>query len=96
MMKPIKHTTVIIALIVLTACNKQPSINNYICDNAPAKLDIISNKQAKLSFYDHDYMLNHEVSASGSKYINQEVLLWSKGEQAMLIINGKKYQCSSN
>ncbi|WP_407070242.1 MliC family protein [Pseudoalteromonas sp. SK18] len=96
MMKPIKHTTVIIALIVLTACNKQPSINNYICDNAPAKLDIISNKQAKLSFYDHDYMLNHEVSASGSKYINQEVLFWSKGEQAMLIINGKKYQCSSN
>nr|WP_175611411.1 MliC family protein [Pseudoalteromonas sp. SK18] len=95
-MKPIKHTTVIIALIVLTACNKQPSINNYICDNAPAKLDIISNKQAKLSFYDHDYMLNHEVSASGSKYINQEVLFWSKGEQAMLIINGKKYQCSSN
>lgn len=96
MMKPIKHTTVIIALIVLTACNKQPSINNYICNSAPAKLDIISNKQAKLSFYDHDYMLNHEVSASGSKYINQEVLFWSKGEQAMLIINGKKYQCSSN
>ncbi len=95
-MKPIKHTTVIIALIVLTACNKQPSINNYICDNAPAKLDIISNKQAKLSFYNHDYILNHEVSASGSKYINQEVLFWSKGEQAMLIINGKKYQCSSN
>ena len=95
-MKPIKHTTVIIALIVLTACNKQPSINNYICDNAPAKLDIISNKQAKLSFYDHNYILNHEVSASGSKYINQEVLFWSKGEQAMLIINGKKYQCSSN
>ena len=95
-MKPIKHTTVIIALIVLTACNKQPSINNYICDNAPAKLDIISNKQAKLSFYDHDYMLNHEVSASGSKYINQEVLFWSKGEQAMLIIKGKKYHCNTN
>ncbi len=94
-MKPIKHTTVIIALIVLTACNKQPSINNYICDNAPAKLDIISNKQAKLSFYDHDYMLNHEVSASGSKYINQEVLFWSKGEQAMLIIKGKKYHCNT-
>ena len=95
-MKPIKHTTVIIALIVLTACNKQPSINNYICDNAPAKLDIISNKQAKLSFYDHDYMLNHEVSASGSKYINQEVLFWSKGEQAMLIIKGKKYHCKTS
>ncbi|GAA62617.1 hypothetical protein P20311_0390 [Pseudoalteromonas sp. BSi20311] len=95
-MKPIKHTTVIIALIVLTACNKQPSINNYICDNAPAKLDIISNKQAKLSFYDHDYMLNHEVSASGSKYINQEVLFWSKGEQAMLIIKGKKYHCNTS
>ncbi|HCP98285.1 MAG TPA: hypothetical protein DIT74_11315 [Pseudoalteromonas sp.] len=91
-----KHTTVIIALIVLTACNKQPSINNYICDNAPAKLDIISNKQAKLSFYDHDYMLNHEVSASGSKYINQEVLFWSKGEQAMLIIKGKKYHCNTS
>ena len=95
MMKPIKHTTVIIALIVLTACNKQPSINNYICNSAPAKLDIISNKQAKLSFYDHDYMLNHEVSASGSKYINQEVLFWSKGEQAMLIIKGKKYHCNT-
>ncbi len=94
-MKPIKHTTVIIALIVLTACNKQPSINNYICNSAPAKLDIISNKQAKLSFYDHDYMLNHEVSASGSKYINQEVLFWSKGEQAMLIIKGKKYHCNT-
>lgn len=95
-MKPIKHTTVIIALIVLTACNKQPSINNYICNSAPAKLDIISNKQAKLSFYDHDYMLNHEVSASGSKYINQEVLFWSKGEQAMLIIKGKKYHCNTD
>ncbi len=95
-MKPIKHTTVIIALIVLIACNKQPSINNYICNSAPAKLDIISNKQAKLSFYDHDYMLNHEVSASGSKYINQEVLFWSKGEQAMLIIKGKKYHCNTD
>ncbi len=91
-----KHAIVIIALIALTACNKQPVTNNYVCDNALAKLDIISNKQAKLSFYDHDYILNHEVSASGSKYINQEVLFWSKGEQAMLIINGKKYQCSSN
>jgi membrane-bound inhibitor of C-type lysozyme len=91
-----KHAIVIIALIALTACNKQPVTNNYVCDNATAKLDIISNKQAKLSFYDHDYILNHEVSASGSKYINQEVLFWSKGEQAMLIINGKKYQCSNN
>ena len=91
-----KHAIVIIALIALTACNKQPVTNNYVCDNAPAKLDIIRNEQAKQSFYDHDYILNHEVSASGSKYINQEVLFWSKGEQAMLIINGKKYQCSSN
>lgn len=70
-----KHAIVIIALIALTACNKQPVTNNYVCDNVPAKLDIISNKQAKLSFYDHDYILNHEVSASGSKYINQEVFM---------------------
>ena len=91
-----KHAIVIIALIALTACNKQPVTTNYMCDNTAAQLDIISNKQATIRFNKHDYLLTHEVSASGSKYINTKVLFWSKGEQAMLIIDGKKYQCTSN
>ncbi|MCK8104471.1 MliC family protein [Pseudoalteromonas sp. 2CM36K] len=91
-----KHYAITITLIALVACNEQPITTNYMCDNTAAQLDIISNKQATLRFNKHDYLLTHEVSASGSKYINNKVLFWSKGEQAMLIINGKKYQCTSN
>ena len=91
-----KYYAIAIGLLSISACNEQPVISHYLCNQAPAKLDIISNKHATLSFNNQDYLLNHEVSASGAKYINKEVLFWSRGNQAMLIINGEKYHCSIN
>jgi membrane-bound inhibitor of C-type lysozyme len=47
-----------------------------------------------LTFKDNEFLLNRQVSGSGVKYSADNVLFWSKGDEAMLILKGKKYQCS--
>ncbi|TMO34471.1 hypothetical protein CWC25_22705, partial [Pseudoalteromonas sp. S4389] len=43
-----------------------------------------------LSFVYNTNTLYREVSGSGVKYSDDHVLFWSKGDEAMLILNGKK------
>lgn len=87
------HIVVITCLLCLTACSKEPSSIPYLCNDKPLLLNVIDDSSAELTFSNKKYMLMNEQSASGVKYINKEVLFWSKERSAMLIIAGKKYKC---
>ncbi|MEI8704993.1 MliC family protein [Pseudoalteromonas sp. B62] len=52
-------------------------------------LSIINDKYAELTFNNKTHLINHEKSASGNKYISENVLFWGKDNHAMLIISGK-------
>jgi membrane-bound inhibitor of C-type lysozyme len=85
----------IIALTVLglSACN-EPTINTrYLCNQKEATLSVINEQTAALTLNNNTYQLSREKSASGNKYINKNVLFWSKDNEAMLIIEGTKYHC---
>ncbi|ASM52471.1 MULTISPECIES: MliC family protein [Pseudoalteromonas] len=85
----------IIALTVLglSACN-EPTINTrYLCNQKEATLSVINEQTAALTLNNNTYQLSREKSASGNKYINKNVLFWSKDSEAMLIIEGTKYHC---
>ena len=87
------YFAILACLLSLTACSDQQISTTYLCDKHTVKLIAINQKNAELTFNNHTYLLNRERSASGNKYINEDVLFWGKGNNAMLIIAGKKYQC---
>jgi len=87
------HLVIVINLLSLTACSDQQIRTAYLCDKSTVNLNVINQSNAELTFNNHTYLLNRERSASGNKYINEDVLFWSKGKNAMLIVAGKKYQC---
>jgi len=80
------------SMLTLSACNDAPKNSHYVCNDHAVKLahqgDI-----AILTLNGQTYALNKEPSASGVKYINEQVLFWSKADEAMLIVSGKKYHC---
>ncbi|TGV19105.1 hypothetical protein E5N72_03035 [Pseudoalteromonas sp. MEBiC 03607] len=83
-----------LALVTLCACAEQATANNYLCDNGLTASIVDNNEdEATLSFVDNTYTLYREVSGSGIKYSDDHVLFWSKGDEAMLILKGKKYHC---
>jgi membrane-bound inhibitor of C-type lysozyme len=88
------YLALIAILLSLTACSDLKTSTAYQCDDESVKLNIINNSEAELIFNNKVHVLNHEKSASGNKYINEEVLFWGKGNEAMLIIAGKKRQCT--
>ena len=90
------HMVIMASILSLTACSDQQISTPYLCNKNTAILNVINNKNAELIFNNDIYLLNQEKSASGNKYINEDVLFWGKGNNAMLIIAGKKYQCTTN
>jgi membrane-bound inhibitor of C-type lysozyme len=90
------HLVIVASLLSLTACSDQQISTAYLCNKNTVILNVINNKNAELTFNNDIYLLNHEESASGNKYINENVLFWGKGNNAMLIVAGKKYQCTTN
>ncbi|MCQ8891306.1 MliC family protein [Pseudoalteromonas carrageenovora] len=88
------HIAIIAGLLSLTACSEQQNSATYNCGKQNAVLNIINGSQAKLVFNKKTHLLSHEESASGNKYINEKVLFWGKGKEAMLIIEGNKLQCN--
>ena len=87
------YLAIVSGLLSLTACNDPQISTTYLCDKSTVNLNVINQSNAELTFNNHTYLLNRERSASGNKYINEDVLFWGKGNNAMLIIAGKKYQC---
>ncbi|GAA58813.1 hypothetical protein P20652_0670 [Pseudoalteromonas sp. BSi20652] len=90
------HLAIIASLLNLAACGELPGTTTYNCEGINTKLNITNNSEAELIFNNKAYTLNHEKSASGNKYISEEVLFWGKENKAMLIIAGKKRQCIKN
>ena len=88
-----KYPIIIITLLTLSACTEHTTTYRYSCNTIPAEL-VVNEQQATLNFNNENYILNSEISASGAKYANKDALFWGKGEQAMMIINGEKYQCA--
>ena len=84
-----------LALVTLCACAEQSAPSNYLCDGTLSASIVENNdEEARLTFKDNEFLLNRQVSGSGVKYSADNVLFWSKGDEAMLILKGKKYQCS--
>jgi len=76
-------------LTTLLACSESTSILNIQCDNALATVKI-NPSTIGFSLGEKHYQLKQRVSASGSKYQNEQVTVWLKGDDAMIIINQVK------
>ncbi len=84
-----------LTLITICACSEQSAVSNYLCgQNLRVSIVEHNNDEATLRFNDQQFSLYRQVSGSGVKYSTEDVLLWSKGDEAMLILNGKKCRCS--
>ncbi|MGO2010488.1 MAG: MliC family protein [Pseudoalteromonas sp.] len=91
------YKTLLIALGVfgISACTEQPQTQTFACDNQlTATLTSIDNKSATLKYNQKEYQLTKKKGASGVKYSNDNALFWSKGSEAMLIIEGNKQTCN--
>jgi len=66
-----------------------------LCDEGSTATLINTNEEdAILEYNQNNYQLTKQRSASGVKYSNDNALFWSKGNEAMLIINGNKHTCN--
>lgn len=90
------NIAIIVSLLSLIACSEQQVNTTYLCGKKKLTLSIINDKYAELTFNNETHLINHEKSASGNKYISENVLFWGKDNHAMLIISGKKQQCIIN
>ncbi len=82
-------------LITLSACTQQENIDTFTCDSKlNATITNQDEESATLDYNKHQYQLIRQRSASGVKYTNENVLFWTKGKEAMLIIDGNKYHCN--
>lgn len=82
-------------LLALTACTEHTNSAVYVCNKQQIAI-ITSNadETAELNYHHTTYPLVRQKSASGVKYSNENVLFWTKGNEAMLIINGYKQHCN--
>jgi len=82
-------------LLALTACSEQAQSDVYSCDNnLTATITSEDDENAKLEYNQQQYQLVRQKSASGVKYTNDDILFWTKGNEAMLIIDGNKHHCN--
>lgn len=82
------------SLLTLTACSEQATDDVYACDSKK-NATIISqdDETATLEYEQQKHQLVRQQSGSGVKYSNNDVLFWTKGNEAMLIIAGNKHHC---
>lgn len=91
------YKTLLIALSVLglSACAEQSQSQTFACDaDLTATLTSVDEQNAVLKYNQQEFQLTKQRGASGVKYGNDDVLFWSKGNEAMLIINGNKHTCN--
>ena len=90
------HLAFVISLLSLIACSDKQLSTLYSCDANTLVIKPINDEKAKLTFNHQTHSLNYEKSASGNKYINEDVLFWGKENNTILIVAGKKHQWSIN
>jgi membrane-bound inhibitor of C-type lysozyme len=82
-------------LLVLAGCTEHTKSEVYMCEGLQiATITSHSDEIAELNYNHIEYQLVRKNSASGVKYSNENVLFWTKGNEAMLIINGHKQHCN--
>lgn len=90
-----KSIFLITSLLALAACSKQTQSDAYSCDNKlTATITSEDEESANFEYNQKQYQLVRQQSASGVKYTNDDVLFWTKGKEAMLIIDGNKHHCN--
>ncbi|MBB1292496.1 MAG: membrane-bound inhibitor of C-type lysozyme [Pseudoalteromonas rhizosphaerae] len=90
-----KILLIALGVISLSACTEQLNSQSFSCDSQLSAV-ITSNDEesATLNYNQVNHSLTKQISASGVKYTNEDVLFWTKGNEAMLIIDGNKYHCN--
>ncbi|MCQ8879599.1 MliC family protein [Pseudoalteromonas shioyasakiensis] len=89
-----KATFLAMSLLTLAACSEQAKSDVYSCDNQQAAtITSTTDENAVLDYNQQQYQLVKQQSASGVKYTNDDVLFWTKGNEAMLIVDGNKHHC---
>ena len=48
----------------------------------------------ELNIGDALHVLQHQPAASGAKYVNDQVLFWNKGDEALLEMTGQREACT--
>lgn len=83
------------SLLTISACSEKAHTNVYSCDNKKMAT-IISHdaESATLHYINKRYQLTRQRSASGVKLNSEEVLFWTKANEAVLIIDGNKVHCN--
>jgi len=90
-----KSLLIALGVLSLSACTEPQNSQSYSCDSQlTAVIKSESEETASLTYNQVTYQLTQQSSASGVKYSNDDVLFWTKGNEAMLIIDGNKYHCN--
>ncbi|MFV0626791.1 MAG: MliC family protein [Alphaproteobacteria bacterium] len=89
-----KKAFLILSMTILCACStidnfKGKNKFEYQCGTQEAQFVTSRGEEALLIFNENKYLLKQTISASGAKYINEDenVIFWSKGNEASLEIN---------
>ena len=83
----------------LTGCCRMPDpftenpAENYVCENdieLTATYEVLGNtSQVQLLLSDdREYILTHDISASGARYSESDTVFWNKGDEALLELDG--------
>ncbi|WP_404341525.1 MliC family protein [Pseudoalteromonas mariniglutinosa] len=92
-----KTIVIMFILIMLSACSGVSTSQAFICENQLFAVISDDNKnKIILRFNKKTYRLTLQASASGAKYVNDSILFWSKGNEAILIIDGVKQRCQQH
>ena len=64
-------------------------------DDLQASFRFLGPETIELTLAEQSHVLLRERSASGARYVGDEVEFWNKGSEVMLRIGEQRYQCST-
>jgi len=62
-------------------------------DAGPARMRFVGPETLELLVHDESLILMQERSASGAKYVADDIVFWNKGDEAMLEMGAERFSC---
>ena len=63
-------------------------------DAGPARVRFVGPETIELLMNDESLILVRERSASGAKYVADDIVFWNKGDEAMLETGAERFSCT--
>lgn len=95
------NTMIVLATLIFSACvsgtgdvEEEAGITGYDCDDfGKATFRMTGSESAELVLGVKRYPLRQQRSASGARFTGPDVEFWSRGTEAMLIVNQSTDRC---